>query len=149
MTKVELIQLLSDSRTYFLCGSRFFAQKFPNDIFVTEFTDWDFFAQYSDDGVKFLQENNFIMILDKSGEVGHYVGDDLLHSIWKNEMYNIQVILRTDAKTYKEVIDRISMEFYRDYLWKSSPTRYGSPVNKADIQAIFNQLFKIRMEDIQ
>lgn len=120
-----------------LSGSRYFANEYPNVITVNEFTDWDYYVQFSPEVMDTLMEFKSKGELFSLTEAQANYTDNLAVSIFFGS--DFQIVVRSDAALYQKVIERISPEFYRDYLWKSSQ---NGP-NREQIQRIFNQLFEM------
>lgn len=126
-----------------LCGSRYFALKFPDIIKIDKDSDWDFYVQETDEIYNTLIDRGYTPQLYNQGDPAYH-GDELLSCIMINTRFPYtQVLLRTDAKLYTKVIKSISPEFYRDYLWKSGPNY----CIRENIQNIFNQLFRTARND--
>lgn len=126
--------LLAEPGRFFQCGSRWFADRYPDIIQVKETTDWDFYCHDSEHNHDRLLELGFHRVAEHNGI---YPLDDLAVAIYA--FADVQVIVRTDAARYSKTILRIDPEFYRDYLWKSGPNK----PERVQIQRIFNQLFKM------
>lgn len=124
--------LLANPDRFFLCGSRYFTQKYPNFITVNDDTDWDFCCDDTPENRALLQKFQFFSV----NQINMYPIDDLAVEI--QCLLNVQVVIRSDSEKYIRVIDRIDPEFYRDFLWKSGPCK----PEKVNILRIFNQLFR-------
>lgn len=129
---MEIINILKD-KGFMLCGSRYFAEKYPDYIKIKKDTDWDFFGKNTYANKEILQDLGFYKVSD----VTNYA-DDLAVSFWKHELYKIDVILRRKCDTYKRFIENISPHEYCLYLWKSSPVFLG---DKPTITKHFNRGF--------
>jgi hypothetical protein len=107
-------------------------------ITISSETDWDFYATYHWDLHKYLTDNGFqeTDFSSKLVETG-YALDDEAHCILERE--NVQVVLRKNAGFYLNVFENIPVQFYHDYLWKSSPAE----PDRSQIQPIFNALFAV------
>jgi hypothetical protein len=123
--------LLADPR-FHLTGSRYFAQKFPVVIVVSDSTDWDFYCAPFEGHFDVLDELGFKLTVGSN----LYPYDDLACNIFVAP--GCQVITRSDVDLYTKTIESINPVFYRDYLWKSGPNKPG----RDQIQATFNQLFR-------
>jgi hypothetical protein len=103
-------------------------------------TDYDYYTTYTESVEQYLRDNGFSETShsDKCGRgyTQDYALDDEAIKILENG--NVQVVLRKDAEFYRTVFESISVNFYYDFLWKSSP---ASPI-RSNIQPIFNALFK-------
>lgn len=126
--------LLKEPGRFLQCGSRWFADRYPDIIQIKETTDWDFYCNDSEHNHNRLLELGFRRIADQNPV---YPLDDLAVAIYA--FADVQVIVRTDTARYSKTILRIDPEFYRDYLWKSGPNK----PERTQIQRIFNQLFKM------
>lgn len=119
-----------------LCGSRYFAAKYPAWIQIKEDTDWDYFFDSSRTDIHDrLLASGFIAVI--AVIAGPYTFDHLVHTIYTHPEKNVQVIARREPRVYRGVIETMAPQFYRDYLWKSGPMK----PTRDQIQAIFNQLF--------
>lgn len=114
----------------------------PQDIEIpiTDATDYDFYATYSNQLEAFLvnhefQVTNFVKGLEENK--GYVMDNEAVTILERN---NVQIVLRKDAEFYRLVFDNIEPWFYKHYLWKSSGT---NTVIRSDIQPIFNMLFAI------
>lgn len=126
--------LSSSSFDFYLGGSRFMHEKYPHQFPIGIDTDWDFYCDDSPQLRNFLHDAGFIMSSDSV-----YFDDECL-AIFKHRE-NIQVVIRRDAKFYRNVMVSINPDYYYNDLWKSSPTM--SPATRLLIGARFNQLFAI------
>ena len=124
--------LLAQPERFFQCGSRWFAEKYPDVIQIKDSTDWDFYCVDTPGNHKFLSNLGFKLV---DGLNAKYPFDDLAVAIYTGA--DVQVIVRSDPAHYAKTILRISPEFYRDFLWKSGPNK----PERSQIQRIFNQLF--------
>lgn len=118
-----------------LCGSRRMAEKYPNQIKITPNTDWDIYGPFNLENIDLLQQLGF-----HHDTPNPKYCDDLVHSIWKKDGFNGQVILRHLAHIYTESFEAISAEAFLHRLWKSSP--HCKPT-KNDITKYFNGLFRL------
>jgi hypothetical protein len=134
--------------TFYLGGSRRMAERWQEwhnkcdpmvqgdcpqfAIWVTEETDYDFYATFSPQLSAHLIDNGFEL-----SEANQYYLDSECEVIYKKD--NVQVVLRTDAEFYRTVFENIDLEVYYNYLWKSSPTK----PNRQLIGPFFNMLFDI------
>jgi len=123
-----------------LGGSRRMAEKFPEYIKLSDSTDWDFYCSNDDKYHDFLNDNGFM----KLDTPNHDYWDDFLLEIWKHEEFAIEVLIRTDVNSYKNVFESITPGNFIDNLWKSAPHLKGG-INKsqfkANVCARFNQMF--------
>lgn len=100
----------------FLGGSR---SKVPE--MCSSDTDWDFSFEDST-LVPRLEELGFVRQVI-SGEHLEKYSDISFRALWKHPNYEIDVIQRWFFDRYKTVWSLISKEYYKKYLWKSSPNR--------------------------
>jgi hypothetical protein len=153
---------------FHLGGSRRMKQRFDEtykegvNLFegITEKTDWDYYADdtpavrealtqagYEETAyAKIVQDlrKNMRPPTDQDLDTLEYLAtsadyafdDEAITIMSKNDM---QVVLRKNAQFYKRVFDNIDLDFYHDYLWKSSPLNPA----RENIQPFFNMLFKI------
>ena len=136
---VDILATLETSKfKFFLGGSRRMNQKEPELIPIQTCTDWDFYCEYSDEVIGYLEGLGF----KATGTDQKYWDDECLGIMKYGDILNepaIQVVLRRDPMFYRMVFESITPEFYYDYLWKSG----GSPLmHQERIQQIFNQLFR-------
>jgi hypothetical protein len=110
----------------------------PTKIEISSDTDWDFYATYHWDLHKYLSDNGFheTDFSSKMVETG-YALDDEAHCILERD--KVQIVLRKSAGFYLNVFENIPVQFYHDYLWKSSPAK----PDRSQIQPIFNALFAV------
>ena len=148
-TKTISVTEFSD---YTLSGSRLFASK-SDLIKINDETDYDFCAEYSKEESLKLEEIGLECIIGESVQdytdmtsveigleciIGESVQDytDMTSvEIWIAP--KIQVVLRKDCIGWMKMINSITPEFYRDYVWKSGP---NFPKRQA-IKDILNQLY--------
>lgn len=147
--KLSAIDILQDSpHQFFLGGSRKMAELFQDTygtcdpflqgdcpdfrIFVSEDTDYDFYATHTDAVEEYLLDRGF----EYSQANEYYLDTECISILCRD---NVQVVLRIDANFYKTVFENIDLEVYYHYMWKSSPEQ----PNRALIGNIFNMLFKI------
>jgi len=109
---------------------------------VTDLTDWDFSVQYSDYTDNKLQEAGFMRY-----NFAPY-GDILSECVylWQDNteegFVSVEVVAKRNLNHYKQIWDRLDVEYYAKHLWKSSP-RYEDKkehVVKNIITEHFNQL---------
>jgi hypothetical protein len=102
-------------------------------------TDYDFYCTYNTDVERFLIDHNFT---DTVASIGakhanpNYLDTEAIRIL---ERDGVQIVLRDNALFYRQVFESISISFYYDNLWKSSP----GGVDEAKIQPIFNALFAV------
>ena len=115
-----------------LGGSRYFAERYPTTIQVTEDTDYDFYC------ADVPEVRRALAMLGMTEMVNFYGKDDLFVTMFLSPDSKCQVLVRSRAALYREVMESISPTFYRDFLWKSGP---NTPPQE-QIRAIMNQLFR-------
>lgn len=114
------------------------ATRSPTTIEIGPDTDWDFYGTYHWDLHQYLTNNGF----DETGfstkmvETGYAIDDEACCIL---ERHDVQVVLRRNAGFYLNVFENIPVQFYHDFLWKSSP---AGP-DRSQIQPIFNALFAV------
>lgn len=108
------------------------------EINITEATDWDFYATFTYDLHQYLLDNGFnnTDFTSKMDETGYEIDSEACFIV---ERAGVQVVLRKNAGFYLLVFENIPVQFYHDYLWKSSPTK----PDRTMIQPIFNALFAV------
>lgn len=131
----KLKEILAEPTRFLQCGSRWFADRYPDIIQISDQTDWDFYCLHTDSNIKILDELGFKCVAENKGCI--YPLDDLAVSIYMR--CDVQVITRTDTAKYAKTLLHIDPLFYRDFLWKSGPKR----PERSQIQCILNQLFKM------
>jgi len=141
--RVDLLTLLDKAPyKFYLGGSRRMAQRAVEQnaatiIEIDETTDYDFYADYSEQVLTWLVENGFTHTASSVGVQNgrdDYLDNEALAIV---ERDNVQIVLRKSADFYGKVFESIDPVFYRAYLWKSSPLI----ANREAIQPIFNALF--------
>ena len=129
----HLITYLNDNG-YYLGGSR---NKLKNYDIRSE-TDWDYNATSAFVRSPWFQ-NNFDQIVSV---LSNYA-DNLFVSYWKHKIFDhVSVVERKDLDMYREIFETISIEFWKKYLWKSTPTPTHTLSRKRQIN-IFNQLYYV------
>ena len=94
--------LLAESGRFFQCGSRWFADRYPDIIQVKEPTDWDFYCHDSEHNHNRLLELGFHRVAEQNDR---YPLDDLAVAIYA--FADVQVIVRSDTALYSKTILRI------------------------------------------
>lgn len=126
------------------CGSRFFAKRFPECVFIKDNTDHDYFIQYNEQLYNELKEEGFNGVHRNDVYIPQVIQDESVKYPFDDDCMailngsNCQLIMRNDAVMYSDVIHSISGEFYRDYIWKSGENK----PSKQQIHSIFNAMFK-------
>ena len=121
---------------YYLGGSRRRAELSKDSDFivsVTEKTDWDFYATWSEEREKILLREGFTL----NSKAMEYRDSETVSIFEKGK---IDFILLVNAVFYRRVFDNIYPEFYYKYIWKSSPFQ----PQRNDIVLCMEQLFSIR-----
>ena len=127
-------QLLLDNEFY-LGGSRKMAQKYPQQITVTEETDWDFYCANTIERRIFLGQLGF----EKVEAENRNYWDDLLDDIFKHPSLPFEVLIRKDVEIYRSSFDALSAEVFIDRLWKSSPKAHPEIKTNHIAKGIFRQ----------
>lgn len=103
-------------------------------------TDYDFYVTYNTEVERFLIDHNFTDTVASLGAIhanpDYYLDTEAIRIL---ERDGVQVVLRDSAVFYRQVFENISISFYYDNLWKSSP----QGVDETKIQPIFNALFAV------
>jgi hypothetical protein len=137
-TATALSTLIKAPFRLYLGGSRRMAELYATDqnvqIKVTNDTDYDYYATWSEQAAAFLASSGFSIIA--YGQKEGYALDSEAVAIFSNS--KVQIVLRKDAEFYRTVFESIPAEIYYYYLWKSSPDFIG---DEGMIQPIFNALF--------
>ncbi len=120
MHKVILKRLIRNSN-FFESGSRFFAKKYKS-VYITDYTDYDFYCLNSEENRYFLENLN--MKFTDWAELDYC--DDLAVGVYKSPCGMIEVVLRSDIGVYAKAVSFISEEYYTKYLHKSSPHFEGT-----------------------
>lgn len=134
MLKDTLDRLLYSRFEFYLCGSRAMNKRDPMLIRIGANTDYDFYATYNDDICEYLEDIGFMYIHNNDD---NYLDDEAV-CLMRWTKSNIDIVLRKDAKFYREVFESISPEMYQKYLWKQNPD-----VDRSKIKSIFNAMFTI------
>lgn len=119
-------------RRFGLSGSRAWAQA-SDLIQITDSTDWDFVALDTPMNIFFLTSNGFIL-----KNINPQYCDTNSKYIYYHPEFPVECVIKKDLDLYYKVFHFISPEFYRDFIWKSSPTLKVSGRN--EIRTIINQL---------
>lgn len=125
---------------------------------ITDKTDWDFSQKYSDHTHSYLLSAGFTHY--NKNELATYT-DKLTIGIYSKEYFpkpdwsftsifstvpKVHVVLHSDEALFRQVWNRISPEFYYNYLWKRSP-RFDCTDSmgerKLQIREIMNQLYEV------
>ena len=126
------------------CGSRFFAKRFPECVFIKDKTDHDYFIQYDEQLYNDLKEDGFVSMHRKEVYMPQVILDENVKYPFDDDCMvilngsNCQLIMRNDAVMYSDVIHSMTGEFYRDYIWKSGENK----PSKQQIRSIFNAMYK-------
>jgi hypothetical protein len=107
-------------------------QELGAPVILTNETDYDYYVTY--DSVLLCKLHQFGFTRTSSDH--EYYDDEAIEII---ELGKVQIVMRKDAKIYKDCFDSIDPVFYANFLWKQSPF-----CKRGLIQPVFNQLFKLR-----
>lgn len=126
-----------------LGGSRRMAQKYPEQVKVSEDTDYDL---YCPDDPKFIEAMTARGFHELNCQHHNY-WDDMLLAIWKNDARpEIEILVRKDIEKYTQAFESIGADMYVKYLWKSSPLRdnnISDPIFCEGVKNFFNSLFRL------
>lgn len=132
-----IMSMLESKFEFFLGGSRSMVKRGAK-VTITKNTDYDFYANDSQEIRKFLSDLEFVA----NPGMNDYFDDDAVYIVkYIAEQTKIDVVLRKDAKFYREVFESISPEMYAKHLWKSNPE-----CKRENIQPLFNEMFRIARE---
>jgi hypothetical protein len=127
---------------------------------INSSTDWDFSQQYSDELHQYLISVGYAAYTSES--LGAYA-DDLTVAVYVKEfrpsfslknlfaysdadIVKVNVVLHNNEELFRRVWDRITPEFYHNYLWKRS-RNYGHIDDRYEIKSkittIMNQLYAV------
>lgn len=125
-----------------LGGSRRMAQKYPQQIIVSEETDWDLYGSDTPENRQLLLDKGFYLV----DAPNRSYWDDLLADMYKHSDLPIEVLIRKSATIYKSSFEALSAEVFMEKLWKSSPLR-DPDICKAQfsiqVMDYFNGLFRL------
>ena len=127
MERVNMINL-------YLGGSRRMAQKYPDRVFVTDKTDWDYNAQHCKEVIDFLQKVGEPI----DGEPSY--NDDQAMYFYRLPN-NVTVVTRKDLNLYIRAFESVDVDLYCKHYWKSSNELVGK-FCKGKTRSYFNKLFK-------
>jgi hypothetical protein len=126
-----------------LGGSRRMAQKFPQQVVISEDTDYDLYCPNEPKYTALLRNKGFYEI---DAQYRNY-WDNMLVGIWKSDAHpECEVLVRKDVQKYSEAFELISADMYVKYLWKSAPCRdsdVAEPIFKEQVKRFFNSLFRL------
>jgi hypothetical protein len=122
---------------------------------ITDETDWDFSAPYSEKNHEALIEAGFVywppedLSYKDDLTTGVYIKQymhkfDMKNPVIYSSVPVANVVLRNDFFLFHQVWNSIDPKFYHDYIWKRSP-KYDLQelsLTKETIRDIMNQLFK-------
>mgnify|MGYP000381948285 CR=1 FL=1 len=127
---------------FYLGGSRRMAQRSLEDpehgFVVSEDTDYDYAATYTTETENWLQGLGFYK--SKSGDAYDLDAEAVCIYKYEDHLIKVDVILRKGVRFYAKVFEAIPVKFYKDYLWKSSPSLH---VPRESIAPIMNALFLV------
>jgi hypothetical protein len=152
-----------------LFGSRSMAARLSTEDFdpdtmigsqINSSTDWDFSQQYSDEIHMYLISAGYSSY--GAEHLGPYA-DNLTVAVYKKDYHpkfnlknlfaysdadivKVHIVLHNNEELFRRVWDRITPEFYHNYLWKRSP-RYDHIDDRYEIKSrittIMNQLYAV------
>ena len=160
----QMYKDLENLKTYMLFGSKSMAARPAVEGFdpaimigaqITDGTDYDFSAPYSEENHSILLDAGFTYWPpDRLGykddlTVGVYIKKyphkfDIKNPKIFSGVPTANVILRSDYPLFRQVWNSIDPEFYYKYIWKRSPTYDFEEMSltKTKICDIMNQLFR-------
>jgi hypothetical protein len=160
----DMLADLNKLYTYMPFGSRSMASRPAHDGFdpafmigsqITDETDWDFSAPYSEKNHEVLIGAGYVYFPPEHLSYK----DDLTTGVYfksyphKFDMKNFEifsgiptanVVLRNDFYLFRQVWNSMDPKFYYDHIWKRSPTydHLNLSFTKTTIRDIMNQLFR-------
>jgi len=142
LTTKQLVDILRDKYDFQLGGSRRINEKFPNQIYLTEETDWDLYCADTPENIKILAEFGFELFVPKR-VLPEYV-DNLFVALYKHKKYNIEVITRRHVGLYGGIFENLTLDEFVDKIWKSSPTNKSKNVYKfrQQVKNLMNDMFE-------
>ena len=125
-------------------------EEFDTDLIrerLTEKTDFDFAAPYSEELVKKLTGNGWLHIGIDGGGVYHPC--KLLKAILMKEQdgQSVQILLRSNHELFTKMWDSLDPGFWYHYIWKSSPEfafkNFEKKYQKKMITEILDQSYNV------
>lgn len=104
-------------------------------------SDWDFAAEYTEENHQKLVDAGYEFLGTKDTLEKSDYCDTLSHSFYYKEVdgAEINVILKTDMNLFEKVWERISEQFFVDFIWKQGPFF----ISKGHITQLMDQLFEV------
>jgi hypothetical protein len=122
---------------------------------ITDETDWDFSAPYSEKNQDALAAAGFAywppgaLSYKDDLTMGVYIKTYIQEFDTKNPGFYtaapvVNVVLRNDFYVFRQVWESMDPQFYHDYIWKRSPNYVYQEMSltKGKIRDIMNQLFR-------
>ena len=127
---------LGDVKKYLPFDAYLFGSRSKIDV---TYSDWDFAAEYTEENEEKLVAAGYICMGAKELKCDWDYCDQLSHSFYYKEIdgFEINVILKTDMELFKKVWERITEQFFVDFIWKQT----GNP--KLRITQVMDQLFEV------
>jgi hypothetical protein len=119
----------------YLGGSRRMAQKYKNDVIISDETDYDYNISFTQDAVNYLLNNGFTEL---DGDPAYK--DNQAISFY--QLCNYSVITRKDIYLYARAFESIPLYDYLTQHWKSSPKLIGK-FCRYKTRDYFNNLFEV------
>ena len=132
-------------------GQKGFDPEFMIGSQISEATDWDFSAPYSEANHDALEAAGFTYYpteqlayadcLTVGVYIKRYIPSWAIHRV--EDIRTANVVLRTDHRLFVQVWNSIDPQFYYKYIWKRGPTYRNITTGEAKdtICGIMNQLF--------
>jgi hypothetical protein len=137
--------LSMESDGFYLNGSRYFNSKFPDEVPITEYTDWDFRVEYSEEALSLLDSisgpDSYIDFIYK--DFNDYYAPNTV-AIWRDA--GIQVVIEIDSFISKDTFYNMDADTYINYVWKSGPKSPHFRHRREFIGQAFNSHPKARTE---
>lgn len=146
MHSATALDIIKDSPyTFYLGGSRKMHQRLLDYLALgysslnelEPGTDYDFYCTWSAEIEEYLKSIGFKCT---KGHGASYMDSEMVAILELDNVELVQVVLRKDAEFYRQIFDNIPVEFYYNYLWKSSPVFNG---DRLFISSWFESAFKI------
>lgn len=121
-----------------VCGSRYFSSRFPDIISPSAVAkaDIDLFASDTTEIRLRLIQAGFV----ENQNVWYF--DSITTGLFKKKTRSglvMQVALKSDTELYRNVLNDITGEYYRDHLWKSGPNKPTSDRIRKILEDLFEQ----------
>jgi len=120
----EKLTLLRNDTAVFATGSRYWSSIDPLKVPVSETTDYDFVAEFSEQRLNHYFYSGFTLRTGGEKKTIHPVAGTYGDGSTVVVLYYgpIQLILKTQVDVYLRVQNKIGVEFYRNFLWKKHTT---------------------------